>query len=156
MLCHVGEKGDVAVGESGDYVTRLEPLESRRRVGPCVEPVPRLVEVDLFVLSEAGDLEPIEKLVEDHAVEVVDAGPGELAASDAGHRRSVARSPGVGELGPVDVGQTLAVSEHLALSGDAAAPVDNRSEDIEYEGLDFVDQHFRPSSWWYYGCTRTG
>jgi len=58
---------------------------------------------NFFFFGEAFDFEFNEELFEDHAVQIVEAGPGELAFAYFVHRRFVAEAPAIGEGDPVEV-----------------------------------------------------
>jgi hypothetical protein len=76
----------------------------------------------------------LQQPVEDHAVQVVDLRPAELARAHAGHRGLIARAPRIGERRPVDA-QPLAPAELLSFADDRRAPVDDGAEHIEDERL---------------------
>lgn len=59
-------------------------------------------EVIDLVRAEPFDLELLEQPVENHPVQSVDVGPGQVATTDASHRRAVAGPPCIGEAGPID------------------------------------------------------
>ena len=90
--------------------------------------------VVLFGLREPGESEAAEDGLEDHPMQDVELGPGQLAASDTVHARRVAGAPGVGELRPVH-GHTLPLRQRLDFTRDRRAPVDDRAEGVEHQRL---------------------
>ncbi|MCY1557879.1 hypothetical protein D9M68_947650 [compost metagenome] len=72
-------------------------------------------------------------VVQDHAVQVVDARPGQLARHHPRHGRSVAVAPRGGERIAIHLRMQRG---HLAR--DAAVPVDDGAEDIECEDVDIA------------------
>ena len=146
MLGHVHQQGDVAVGEGSDHVAGAQAGQAPDRVGPGGQAVPDQVQVRQLVGGEAAlQAEVGQEAVEDHAVEVVERGPREVASPHAVHGGGVAGAPGVGEAAPVDVR-----GDALALADDAAPPVDDGAEDVEGEGADVRVGHGlrRPPSPW--------
>ena len=113
----------------------LEQGQAAPRIRPGVQPVPDAVQVVDFVLGEPFDGEAREQLVQDHAVQLVDVHPGQLARTHARHRRPVAGAPGVGEGVPVD-GELFPAAERAAFADDRTAPVHDRAENVEYQGAD--------------------
>src|SRR5690606_7839596 len=127
MFRHVGEQREVAVRQRADREAAAQALEPRDRVGPGIEAVPDEIEpparrfVDLYAMLR-------EQVVEDHAMELVDPGPAQLAAATAVHGRRIAGPPFVRELAARD-----AEPQGVDLPRDGAVPVDDRAEDVEGE-----------------------
>src|SRR5581483_2181461 len=113
----------------------LESRESLHRIRPGIEAVPGAIELCPLCFAEAGEAVLRQELVEDHAVEIVDARPREIAAAHALHRRLISRAPVVGEARPIG-GDALLATEPLELADDAAAPIDDGAENVENESLD--------------------
>src|SRR6185437_12032394 len=75
------------------------------------------------------------ELVEDHAVQLVDLRPWQLAAAQALHRRLIAAAPLLGECLPIE-GDAALAAEGCQLAQDAAMPVDHGAEHVEDQRLD--------------------
>src|SRR5262249_46260726 len=113
----------------------LEPRQSFHGIRPGIEAVPGAIEMSLLLLAQAGNAILHEKLVEDHAMEIVDARPRQRTAAHALHRRLVSAAPVVGKARPIGA-EALLPPHRLELANDAAAPIDDGAEDIEDESLD--------------------
>src|SRR5205085_1346840 len=94
-----------------------------------------------------------EQVFQGGAVEGVEVGPGDLAATHLVHRGSVPAAPLVGEGGPV-YPQVLRLAELFALPDDTGAPVHHGPEDVESERLHVQSVHHAflwagssPASW---------
>ena len=77
-----------------------------------------------------ADARAVEQLVEDQPVQRVDLQPRQLAACAPGPSPPGTRPASVGERRPI-LGEPMPFAEHLELADDAAAPVDDRAEDVE-------------------------
>src|SRR6185437_16304992 len=90
------------------------------------------------------------ELVEDHAVQLVDLRPWQLAAAQALHRRLIAAAPLLGECLPIE-GDAALAAEGCQLAQDAAMPVDHGAEHVEDQRLDAAPHilcHSIPSGGW--------
>ena len=131
-LGHVDEQGHVPVRQRGQHVARAQPRQALDGVGPGAEPVPRVVELDALGLAQALEPELRNQIVENHAVQIVDLRPRQLALPHPVHGRPVAGPPALGEGVPVAV-EPLAGGDLAPLARDARPPVDDRAEDVERE-----------------------
>jgi len=84
----------------------------------------------LVLLGKQSDPEFFEDIVQNHAAEHVDLGPGQFTPVDAVHRGEVARSPGVGKSGPVEQ-NALFLAEAVAFANNAAAEIDTGPEHVK-------------------------
>src|SRR5271170_7531032 len=96
--------------------------------------MPDEIPVHLFLFGQTGDVVFHEQLVEEHAVENVELGPGHGAVADFVHRGAVTGAPFVGELTPVNL-EVFLFAPHRALANDGAAPVDDGAESVKDEGF---------------------
>ena len=138
VLCHVDEQGDVAVRQRCEDVSSAKAGQTRDRVGPRAQPMPHAVQIIQVVLGETFQTKLGHELIEDHAVEIIDNGPGQLTAPDTAHRRPVPSAPPIRKTRPID-GQPLARSERPAFTYDARSPVDDRAEHIERQRAHAAD-----------------
>src|SRR5215208_1431023 len=127
---HVGEEGDIAVGECGNNVPLFEARKPGHRVGPGIEAVPDLAEVVFLFFGKALYPKLSEQLFEGVAVEGVKVGPGFLATPDPIHGGGVSSAPLVGEGGPVHL-EILLSAQLLAVPDYGAPPVHHGAKDIE-------------------------
>src|SRR5882762_1722877 len=67
-------------------------------------------------------------------MEPVERCPGQLAATNAVHRRRVSGAPRIGQLRPIHL-NAFGFAELPAFADDRVAPVHDSSEHIEYKGL---------------------
>ncbi len=128
----VGHQGDIAVGERGDQVLLFYSREALDGIGPGIEAAPDVSPGNFFCFGEAFDFEFDEEFFEDHAMQIVEAGPGDFALAYFVHRRFVAEAPTIGEGDPVEV-EVFGFAPGHALGDYRAAPVDDCAEDIEDE-----------------------
>src|SRR5215831_18108877 len=100
--------------------------------------MPRTIQCVDLVLGQAPETEIGENLVERYSVQLIELGPGELAASHAFHTRVIAGTPGIGEFGAIDV-ESLSFRKLIDLTGHRRAPIDDSAEGIKDERLDRCD-----------------
>ena len=144
-LGHVQQQGDVAVGERRQHVAAPQAGEAGDRLGPGVEAVPGAVHRIQLGFADAGGVQAVvaEDVLQILPVQHVEAREGAAAGAALFHGGLVALAPGIGEGARVDVRAAVAGEEGRGVAGDTFAPVHDRPEHVEDEGLDLV--HHRPS-----------
>jgi hypothetical protein len=108
--------------------------QGTRNIGPSIEAMPGQNEL-MPDLRTHGKTELAQHAVQAFPMQRVEVDPGSPARPDILHAGLVARPPGIRDRSAVETGM-LAPEKTLDLSGDARAPVDERSENIEHERPD--------------------
>ena len=93
------------------------------------------------VRIEAFDAELPQDMVERHAMQPVEVGPGQLAESHLAHVGPVQAAPLVSQAGPVGMNAAL-LAELARFSDDARSPVNQRAEDVERQRIDRQVAHW--------------
>lgn len=75
VFSHIGQKRDVAVGKRSNHEAGFEPFEFRQRIGPGLEAVPNIIEVDYSFFPQPIDIKTFDQFIQYHAVERVELGP---------------------------------------------------------------------------------
>ena len=119
----------------GDDVFPLDPGEARHRIGPWLQAMPGQVEPLLVGFVEPGDGEFLDEIVEPHAVQRIEIGPGKITGAHPVHRRGVGAAPLVGELLPIDACDSLARAQRLSVGGHRRAPIDDGPEHVMHQRL---------------------
>ena len=141
-LRKVRHQRDVPVRERRDDESGLQSRQAAYRIGPRAQPVPRVIEGADLVLGEPFHPEVNEDLVEDHPMQHIELGPWQLTGPHAIHARTIASTPGIGELLGVDL-QPLLLRELRDLLRYRRPPVDDRAERVKDECLHSGELHFR-------------
>ena len=139
-LCHIHQQRHIAVRQRRQRIVCAQPRQTGHRIGPGIESVPHLIEMDFFVLTKVFYPEFIYQTVEDVAMQLVEDDPALAAAPNFFHGRLVARPPGVSESHPVDI-DALLRAERAAFADNARAPIDDSSKHIEAQGFHSFDGH---------------
>lgn len=135
-FCHVESQADVRVRQRRDDEPLLQLGQPGDRVRPRIEAMPG----EIRLLEHPGrDRCGIDPRLGEHGLKVLPMEHIETdeltpAAAHPLHRRLVLRSPAIGELMCIKIGNMVAqVQGHLG--GDTAPPVDDGAEHIEDQGL---------------------
>src|SRR5215472_12431339 len=86
--------------------------------------------LELFLFAQSLDLVLLEQFLKDHAMQIVEFGPRNLALAYLVHRRPVCETPAVDEPRPVNI-QALDLAPASGLGNHRTAPVHNGTEYIE-------------------------
>ena len=130
VLGHVDQERHVAVAEGRHDVLLLHHADALDRIGPRPELVPEMRELPRALLAGMLQVALLQQHLEGFLVQVVDAGPRQLALAHARHLRLVEAAPVVGEAGPVGF-ESVFLAELGQVLDQAAAPVDHRAEHVE-------------------------
>src|SRR5690606_14219961 len=107
-------------------------------IGPRHQAVPGAIEMLQLLFAQPGQGELFDQLVQHHAMQVVQLGPGQLAAAYPIQRGTIAGTPAVRKLAPIDV-ITFALSQQLSSADNRSTPVHHRAEYVEYQSPDASD-----------------
>ena len=127
-----GHQSDIAVRERRDQVLLLYTREAVDGIRPGFEPAPDVSPGNFFFFGEAFNFEFNEQFFEDHSMQIIESGPGDLALTYLVHRRFVSEAPAVGKGDPVDI-EVFGLAPGNALGNYRTAPVHNCAEYIEDE-----------------------
>jgi hypothetical protein len=130
----VDHQRDVAVRHRREAKPRLEPRQARRHVGPAVEPVPGEIELSRGLLGQRLDSEARQDALEVLSMQHVELGKGRAPRPHLLHGGLIFAAPGVSEGEPVDV-MAERRQDRLRLARNRAAPVRQRAEHVEEQGL---------------------
>ena len=134
-LRHVHQQRGVAVGECGDDVIFLQPLQTFDGVRPRLQAMPHPIQMIFLGFGQIVYFEFHQQVIEDQAMQRVDFGPWQFAARHTIHRRAITRAPCVGKLWPIHA-QPACFAPRAAILDDAAAKIDAGAEYVEGERLD--------------------
>ena len=100
--------------------------------------------VDLFLFAQPLDFVLLEQVLKDHAMQIVEFGPRNLALAHFVHRRPVPETPAGGEPRPVNI-QALGLAPTSSLGNHGTAPVHDGAEYIEDACLHLTNSGFTSS-----------
>ena len=131
----VDHQRNVAVRAGRQYEFAAEAGETGRHVGPCIEAVPREIQIIRDFVVELFETETRADLIEHAAVQDIELHEWLAARPHFLHAWLVQPAPSIGELEPIDV-VAERLENPLRVARNAVAPIDDGAEYVEDERLD--------------------
>src|SRR5438105_410876 len=130
----VHQQGHAAVRERGQHKTRAEADQASNRVWPRRQMVPGQDQAVEISLSQSLESKLADHLVETRSMQLVEHLPGELALADPVQEGLITLPPRVGN-GPSIKRKVALGGDRDEFGDDPAAPIDDRTEDVEGKHL---------------------